>query len=68
MLGGKRLTTAAMAMIEDDRNGPQLADTDYDDEDGEEATFGSRTALPVPRPAGVRGWLRRGAGTRPGGR
>jgi hypothetical protein len=67
------LTDAAMELIEDYRHGPQLAadgadETGSADADGEEATFGSRTALRVPRRRpGLRRWLPGGAGTRPGG-
>jgi hypothetical protein len=63
--GHAYLTDPAMALIEDYRHGPQLAETGDDDEGGE-ATFGSRTALPASRQGGIRGWLPRRAGTRPG--
>jgi len=57
------LTPAAMKLIEDYRNGPRLADVSADDMSGE-ATFGSHTALPVPRQRRLRVWLPR---SRPGG-
>src|SRR5579859_1641379 len=44
--GHAYLTDTAMALIEDYRHGPQPTDAGYD-EGGGEATFGSRTALPV---------------------
>jgi protein kinase-like protein len=62
------LTDAAMALIEDYRHGPQLGADGAADADAEEATFGSRTALPVSRrPPGLRRWRPGRGGTRPGG-
>jgi hypothetical protein len=63
--GHAYLTSSAMALIEDYRRGPVLADDGG--EDGDEATFGSQLVLPSPRPAGIRRWLPRRAATRPGG-
>jgi Protein kinase domain len=65
--GHSYLTDAAMELIEEYRHGPQLADGGYNDEAGGDATFGSRTALPVPRQRGIRRWLPWRDGTRPGG-
>jgi Protein kinase domain len=56
--GHPYLTQAAMGLIEDYRQGPQLAD-DTDAGDGDvngEATFGSRTALRAARPVLARRW------------
>ena len=65
--GHSYLTGAAMELIEEYRHGPQLAGGSYDGEAGGDATFGSRTALPVPRQRGIRRWLPRRASTSPGG-
>jgi Protein kinase domain len=65
--GHSYLTDAAMALIEEYRHGPQLADGTYDDEASGDATFGSRTALPVPRQRGIQRWLPWRSGTGPGG-
>jgi serine/threonine protein kinase len=65
--GHSYLTDAAMELIEEYRHGPQLADGSYDEEASGDATFGSRTALPVPRERGIRRWLPWWAGTSPGG-
>jgi hypothetical protein len=53
------LTPAAIRLIEDYRHGPQLANGAADDEASGDATFGSHTALPVPRGRRIRGWPRR---------
>ena len=61
------LTPAAMKLIEDYRHGPQLADSVFADDMGGEATFGSHTAMPVPRQRERRRWLPRRLPGHPGG-
>ena len=66
--GHSYLTDTAMELIEEYRNGPQLADGSYDDEEASgDATFGSHTALPAPRQRGIGRWLPRRADTSPSG-
>jgi len=57
--GHAYLTDAAMDLIEDYRHGPQLTHDADVGEASEEATFGSRTALPAARSLLARRWLPR---------
>ncbi len=64
--GHSYLTDAAMDLIEDYRHGPHLADDTDAGQASEDATLGSRTALPAPHPLVIRRWLPRWPGSRPG--
>jgi hypothetical protein len=61
------LTDPAMALIGDYQHGPQLAARPpAEDGPGDEATFGSRTALSAPHAPAVRRWLARRSAVLPG--
>ena len=61
------LTDPAMAVIGDYQHGPQLAaQAPAEDGTGDEATFGSRTALSAPHAPAVRRWLARRSAMLPG--
>lgn len=62
--GQPNLPAPARALIADYQPGPKLADrAQASDEDSEDATFGSHTALPAPALTGRRWPMRRRAGT-----
>ena len=61
------LTDPAMALIGDYQHGPQLAaQAPAEDGAGDEATFGSHTALSAPHAPAVRRWLARRPAVLPG--
>jgi hypothetical protein len=61
------LTDPAMALIGDYQHDPQLpAQAPAEDGAGDEATFGSHTALSAPHAAAARRWLARRPAVRPG--
>jgi hypothetical protein len=61
------LTDPAMALIGDYQHGPQLAaQAPAEDGAGDEATFGSHTALSAPHAPAVRRWMARRSAVLPG--